>query len=408
MLFYCREQWMKSFLKVLAITTLIFNCGIRACQQELWNALQEGSFWKVKKAVEHGASVTEALEDGATPLLQALETENSKIVLYLLSHGAESTINTPNKAGLYPLMLAIGLDTTTMRIMLQYGANKSINAISHGETALSIAIRLNKEDVVFLLLEYGAKQSINVPNEDNEYPLLRAVKINNVNLVRIVLAHGGDASINSVSDEYETPLYCACCSDLHRIKEAFCKGKKPNIDIVQILLEHGAAQSLDISNGGLDPMLAAVHSGNIKIVQMLFAYGAAKYIIKNAHDKSNILTCAIDCDDFALVRLVCELGAFGLINKKDSSGITPLFYATSIKNLDIAQYLLEHGASPSLAITCTDTLLNRKFTGTPLECAQYLRQLCLKYQINDNIEPLITLLREWTDKKTTISEIAHN
>ena len=56
-------------------------------------------------------------------------------------------------------------------------------------------------------------------------------------------------------------------------------GKKPNIKIVRLLLEHGAAQSLDTrSNGARNPLLAATDSGNIEVVQLLIDYGAAKCI----------------------------------------------------------------------------------------------------------------------------------
>jgi hypothetical protein len=63
------------------------------------------------------------------------------------------------------------------------------------------------------------------------------------------------------------------------------------------------------------------------------------------------------------------------------------------------RYLLEHGGAASLDITCTYKFLDKKFTGTPLEFAQYLRQFYPNRQINNNTEVLIALLSEWIAEK---------
>jgi ankyrin repeat protein len=400
---------MKSFIRIITIATLATHCGIKANQQPLQNALQEGSYWQIKKAVEQGASVTTPLDDtGTTPLLQAIETQNSKIVLYLLDHGAASTLNTPDETGLHPLMKAIFfLDESTIRTMLQRGAIQSINAVTHGETALSFAIRSQAINLVRLLLEYGAAQSVTIPNEKNETPLLLAVQANDTKLVKLLLEYGAEKSISVASDKHQTPLSTACESDKYRMRTRFDKGDHPNIAMAQLLLQHGAAQSFNPSNKLEDPIVVAVDSDDMKLVQLLWEYGAADYIAKNA-TSSDILTCAIKKENMNMLHFLCGHGALKLLNELDLYHMTPLAVTILFNNIAMMRYILEQGATASLQRVCKYMeIIGDNHTVKSCGALEFV-QLLIKVKLlkEEDTPDTIALLTEWQAKAQSTEKFA--
>jgi ankyrin repeat protein len=108
-----------------------------------------------KVLIEKGADVNAKDPEGWTPLIFAIRLGQAEIAKLLIEKGADA--NAKDTYGWTPLMHAAGLGhTAIVKIRLDKGAD--INAKSlKGDTALTIAEREKKKDMVILLQKAGAK-----------------------------------------------------------------------------------------------------------------------------------------------------------------------------------------------------------------------------------------------------------
>jgi len=127
-----------------------------------------------------------------------------------------------------------------VRLLLENGAKESINVQDlYGQTALMDAmIRYNNIDVVRLLLENGAKESINVQDLYGQTALMAATRWNSINKVRLLLENGAREGINVQDRDGQTALMLAA--------------RNNNIDVVRLLLENGAKWNNDFSEEPLN------------------------------------------------------------------------------------------------------------------------------------------------------------
>jgi ankyrin repeat protein len=123
----------------------------------LMQAVRNFNVESVKALIAHGADVNARGTHGQTALLDAVGYGFSDIVTVLLDHGAQvNGVFDPN--GLTPLMLAIqqahfGIAET----LIKRGAD--VNERGHnGQTALSLAVKKNRPELVRMLEQAGAKE----------------------------------------------------------------------------------------------------------------------------------------------------------------------------------------------------------------------------------------------------------
>jgi ankyrin repeat protein len=117
-------------------------------------ASQLGHIDIVKVLLKNGATVDLQNKHGATALMIASANGYNKVVIELLKHGANP--NLANKYGITPLMSAAGMGyVDVVTTLLQNGADP--NKKNGHMSALSIAIKKNRDEVVKKLKETGAK-----------------------------------------------------------------------------------------------------------------------------------------------------------------------------------------------------------------------------------------------------------
>ena len=109
----------------------------------------------------------------------------------------------------------------------------------NGMTALMIAIGKNREDIVRLLLEYGA--DVDIKNNTGNTALMRASLRGYINIVRLLLEYRANVDIKNT--RYETALMWASLNN--------------SADIVELLLEYGAMM-VDIKTRGGNTSLRAL------------------------------------------------------------------------------------------------------------------------------------------------------
>ncbi|KAE8358625.1 ankyrin repeat-containing domain protein [Aspergillus caelatus] len=185
-----------------------------------FNAVHRDKAAVVSLLIEYGVSPERRDNDGMTPLAYAAYYRHDKVIEVLLSHGA------------------------------------NVNALVHGFTALSFAIDEGKVPAVKLLLENGADLTMT-----NEPFLLRTLKRSHDQeadtvIVELLLNHRADP--NCCDRKGRTPLFLATV--------------KQNLDIMRLLLVHGANPNREDEEINL--LSWAFLKGHADMVNLLLAYGA--------------------------------------------------------------------------------------------------------------------------------------
>jgi ankyrin repeat protein len=286
--------------------------------------------------LERGADVNARDDDHKTPLLLAMEHKASKVVLFLLEHGADPMLqNRTGKTPFHMLLGRLGLEATkskfdyryrsadhvlvVARLLLERGTDVNARDNNHN-TLLLLAMRHETSDLVHLLLKHGADTSLK--NKAGETPLHILLEIqgsgwnrhchlaNHILVVAQLLLHHG-ADVNAQDNDHNTPLFLAMRHEAS--------------DVVLFLLEHGADPNLQNKEGKtpFHKLLGPQNTGWVPI------YHSPDYI------------CVV-------AQLLLEHGAN--VNSRDNGNNTPLLLARQLErgSSDLERLLLERGADPNL------------------------------------------------------------
>jgi len=115
-----------------AIVGSLFDAGARPTFRRLSFNGEGGAAAReiVRLLIEHGVDINKKDDWGRTPLMWAAESASLETVQFLIDSGADVNIV----------------------------SGKNMNGVSSNETALQLAIRAKRNDVVALLLRYGAQE----------------------------------------------------------------------------------------------------------------------------------------------------------------------------------------------------------------------------------------------------------
>ena len=177
-----------------------------------------------------GAEVNSRDNEGNSIIMNCIATEesftpstNPQILLQLLKAGADPNIK--NKNGVFPLLSlsekkseAQKSNTKWIRLLLDNGANvnlynvKRVDGQEIKETALFAATRKGSEDIVEVLIEFGASIDIPMNSQLSELliPLGVSIQLKHINVTKFLLEHGANQCYSSSMKK--PPL--AGCMDL--------------------------------------------------------------------------------------------------------------------------------------------------------------------------------------------------
>lgn len=117
-------------------------------------------------------------------------------------------------------------------------------------------------DIKKYLKTTEGKKEVNTPDKDNKTPLYEACLNNNFDIAELLLRYGAKDSINIPDKiDFRTPLYLACCSN--------------NLKLVRLLLQNGAKDSVNNPDETKKtPLWWSCHNGNPEIVKLLLQNSA--------------------------------------------------------------------------------------------------------------------------------------
>ena len=262
-------------------------------------ACREGHEEIVELLIAHGADVNTRNDNGETSLDIALKNDRRDITDVLVAHGAEI-------ATIY-IAVQIG-DLDRVKAFLQQ--DTAINATDDkGHTALHMAAMSESREIAEYLIEKGA--DVEAKNNNGYTPFYEAIWNSDANMVGLLVTNGVD--VNYTPERDYPPLHYAVWWW--------------NLDIASTLVDHGA--DCDVKDqDGWTAFRYAVNSANTKMVDLFVAKGA---------DVSGIHRAA-GVGDLARVKSLLEQGTD--VDVKDDMGWTPLYWAASMGQEEVAEFLL--------------------------------------------------------------------
>uniref|UniRef100_A0A7R9EAC2 Poly [ADP-ribose] polymerase n=1 Tax=Timema monikensis TaxID=170555 RepID=A0A7R9EAC2_9NEOP len=318
--------------------------------------------------IRKGAHLNEKNKEMLTPLHVASDNSHSDAMDVLLRHGAK--VNALDGLGQTALHRCAREDNLqACRILLSYNVDTTIISLQ-GYTAVQVATETvlkilqdppsGSADVECQLLEAAKAgdsdqvqrllttypQIVNCRDLDGRHstPLHFAAGYNRVCVVEFLLAHGAD--VHAKDKGGLVPLHNACSYGHYEVTELLVKhGASVNVadlwkftplheaaakgkaEIVRLLLKHGADASKKNRDGATP--LDLVREGDQDVADLLRGNAA----LLDAAKKGNLAR-------------VQRLVNTDNINCRDVQGrnSTPLHLAAGYNNLEVAEFLLDHGA----------------------------------------------------------------
>jgi ankyrin repeat protein len=314
----------------------------------------------VQILIEHGASINEKDANGNSLLALAVQKNCNRLVYYFLQNGCP--MNEKDASGNYPLMVAISQNQyEIVKQFMRYGKknyqlkNFCIHDIN-GNTPLTLAYKLRHDAIFKYLLKY---LDINDTDAQGKSLLFHALERNDTKVVKYLVQVG--AEVNQEDNLGNSPLIYAI--------------KRGSLSLVQKLVEHGANINVK-DRSGTPSLIIAYDYQKMDIFKYLVEHNVTinenfteneinsiffriiidkninslKYIIKNGANvncfigslKSTPLMYACLFNDMTTVKCLVENNAN--LNIDNTQGNTALAYAISKHNLELVDYLIEHGA----------------------------------------------------------------
>lgn len=267
-----------------------------------------------------------------------------------------------------------------VNVLLQYGARKKWNTENNSGLSSIIhmtmfqSIQEKKEKILKLLLEHGAN-----PNrrDSNGYtPLHRASIIpNSVEIIRLLIRYGADVNAKLQSHAQSTPLYMA----LHRRNWTILHDRRDLSLNVHALVDIGKAK-LNVKNGvGATALHIAVlnnYADTADIVQFLIDRGA--YVnVKNDFGETP-LHVAVKLAKKQVIKILLENGAIPYV--RNANGKTPLDHITNLSHKNVKNLLLTWPGQRSvlrrMATASLNSVRNRN-TGQKIHVPNNVKQRIL-------------------------------
>ncbi|PFX27903.1 Ankyrin-3 [Stylophora pistillata] len=283
------------------------------------------------------ANVNLRTKDGSTLMHIAAQAGHPDTALVFLKKGVP--LHMPNKDGAVCLHAAARKGhVAVVRALLSKGA--SVDTKTKDQyTALHIAVKYCKPQVVQILLGYGANVQ-HRGGKAEETPLHIAARTKDGEKVAEMLIKSG-ADVNAPSDNGETAVHVAA--------------RFGNLKILRLLINEKADAARRAKNGE-SALHHAIRAGHhlvleelIRVLFQMKSKAVAKLVINMPTDsmETPIHECARSGNNDILIALLESIPPSKLqvtVNKRSSSGSSPLLVASYKGNVEVVRTLLKYHA----------------------------------------------------------------
>jgi ankyrin repeat protein len=198
--------------------------------EELFNAISQNDFERVKECLAKGASIN-AIDEDRDVLSAAIawpREKNYQIIEYLIESGASpNNLGTDGTTALY----WAAKDEKLVRWFISIGANVESEKPEDGYSSLHSAAEEGNAEIVKLLLETGGKSKLNTFDYVSRTPLMCAVEKNSLEVAHILIDAGADVNANDEDRIGNTALRNAVY--------------KSEVEMVKLLLEANADPTIE-------------------------------------------------------------------------------------------------------------------------------------------------------------------
>jgi len=314
----------------------------------------------VKILIKHGADVNEKDANGNTLLALSVQKNCIRMVDYLLQNGCP--MNEKDASGNYPLMVAISQNQyEIVKLFMRYGKKfhqlKKFRILDiNGNTPLTLAYKLNLSSIFKYLLKY---LNINDTDAQGKSLLFHALERNDTKVVKYLIQVG--ATVNQEDILGNTPLiYAIKRGSLFLVQKLVEHGANINVkdrsgtpsliiaydyqkmDIFKYLIEHNVTINEPFTENEINSIFfRIIIDKQIENLNYIIKYGANVNCLIGSL-KSTPLMYACLFNDISMVKCLVENNAN--LNISNSQGNTALAYAISKHNLELVNYLIDHGA----------------------------------------------------------------
>ena len=320
-----------------------------------------------------GCSVNDRSNDGTTPLGTAIVQENLEIVKMLIEKGADAnmTYEVETEDGkifqMSPLIEALEMENSdiVLFLILQGCANLNVKN-SKGASPLHISVYNSMEDIVEKLLE--SEVSVNAKDDEGATPLIIAAQEGDRNILKTLLENNAQIDEQDLSgstalmvavkrylfeDESEETRECVemllewnadvNATDnennnvLMQCDEAWSEGNEE----LRLALIRGGCSVNQQNDKGENHLVQAVESVHINVIEELIAHGADVNIcVDNFYTALDVTAGDWESDEDECLRITEILLSAGA----DPNIGNPLVVAAYEKRERIVNLLIEHGA----------------------------------------------------------------
>jgi ankyrin repeat protein len=304
-------------------------------------AARNGFIACVQLLLEHSANMEAIDDEQTTPLFAAVRGAHSSCVEVLVNARANLECKTkPLECTPLGWLCCVepNLNLPILQMLLLGRANVDtyqFDSIARSMTPLAFAVLGERTDAVKWLLANGA--NVHAPDADGDPPVLLACISDHPDCCRILLS--GKADANASRGESGTTLLNAAAHG-------------ESIECVQILLEHGAAQTINqMDRRGTHAMHWACQDKDAKILELLCK---AKADVENKNGKGGSpLLLALTYDGGRIdnglecLRILIE-HKVDVNAIDDRNGMSPLGFAARQGLAEAAALLLKAGATATI------------------------------------------------------------
>jgi ankyrin repeat protein len=258
-----------------------------------------------------GVAFAAPAETSDSRLADAARTQDQKTIRALLAQKAD--LNARASDGSSALLWAAHWnDTDTADLLLRAGADANA-ANDFRMTPLSEACTNANAALVRLLLKSGARPNIAIAT--GETPLMTCARTGTADAVRMLVEYG--AAINTKEPTQSQTALMWAAAERHP-------------DAVKALIEAHADLKANTKQG-FTALHFAAREGDIESVKELVGAGVDVNIVTYAEGATNRVT-----------------NQLGIAKSTGAIGYTPLLIAVMQAQVDLALYLLDHGADPNI------------------------------------------------------------